>query len=155
MSQGETEKRRSPVPRFVLAALLPIFLVIAVMPIIRPVTLEFGDSTLTIAAGFVSPRQAFYDERSGFISEGWDGPTGEFTHGSVHGLKLGSWLYRVDSLNDPVAAARRRLPTTVTALIQALDSPRYWTRYITSITWDASNALQRIDGGAKTEQPFE
>lgn len=128
MLQGEPQKRRSSVLKFLLIVLLPTFVVIVALPFIKPVTLEFGESTLTIAAGFLSPRQAFYDEHSGFISEGWDGPTGEFTHGSIHGLKLGSWLYRVDSMNDPVGAARRRLPTSVTALIQALDSPRYWTR---------------------------
>lgn len=85
-------------------------------------SLEFGDTAIKVSAGFLKPGQGFDTEPSGFISTGWDGPTGEFSHGNIYGLKIGKWMYRVDVVTEPLVRARRRLPTTIPGLVEALSS---------------------------------
>jgi hypothetical protein len=53
---------------------------------------------------------------------GWDGPTGEESHGEIYGLKIGNRLLRFDIIDDPVIALKKRLPTTVPALLPLLSS---------------------------------
>ena len=84
--------------------------------------LSFGDTSIGVKAGFLKPGEAFDTEPSGFISTGWDGPTGEFSHGNIYGLKLGKWMYRLDVVTEPVVSARKKLPKTIPELLEALNS---------------------------------
>jgi len=74
-----------------------------------PIGFRLGHTFVDVRGGFLTTRDAFYDHSSGFISDSWDGPTGEFSHGRIFGLKVRRWLLRVDIVEDPPAAARKSL----------------------------------------------
>jgi hypothetical protein len=91
-----------------------------VLPLLKP--LELGDTAVFVDAGRLKPGQAFATDPSGFIVTGWDGPTGEFSHGSIYALKIGHWMYRVDVVTEPLVRVRKKLPATIPGLIGALNS---------------------------------
>lgn len=125
MAEAKPTQRLVWVSKAALTIAAFISLGLLVSPLLKP--LEFGDTSVKAKAGFLTPGQGFDTEPSGFISTGWDGPTGEFSHGDIYGLKVGKWMYRVDIVTDPIARARRRLPSTVSGLIEALNSQEPWT----------------------------
>lgn len=107
-------------PTAALAIAMCISLCLLVSPLSKP--FEFGDTAIKVSASFLRPGQGFDTEPSGLISTGWDGPTGEFSHGNIYGLKIGKWMYRVDVVTEPLARARKKLPSTIPGLIGALNS---------------------------------
>ena len=78
-----------------IAMLVVIAIILSV-----PLSLTFGRTTIKSKSSLLAPGEDFYDKPSGLVSEIWDGPTGEFTSGSIDGLKLGRWLFRIDVIQD-------------------------------------------------------
>jgi hypothetical protein len=110
------------------------------VPFIKPIRFNIGSKGYSLRTEALTPNGPF--SGSGiFIRTGWDGPTGEFTHGDTFGIKLGSQLLRFDIVEDPIAAAKRRLPRTLDGLADTLNSKDDWLRLV---------AMQRIEamGGA-------
>src|SRR5262245_37518540 len=64
-----------------------------------------GERTVRLACEPVQP-----GEDKVFFHVQWDGPTGEFISGDNYGVRLWKWCLRLDILNDPIGAAKRRLP---------------------------------------------
>jgi len=90
----QPEKRRR---RYLLW--LSIIVVSLVLPIIvaafKPLTCARGTRRYELSAAILKPGDPYHADRSGFFSTGWDGPTGEFSHGDIYGLKLGRLLIRL------------------------------------------------------------
>ena len=103
---------------------LAVLLVVAI-PFIRPIKFNVGDRAVSLC---VAPNGPFA-EAGTFIHAVWDGPTGSFSHGDVFGIKLGNRLLRLDIVEDPVAAAQRRMPKTLAGLIETLESKDSWLRF--------------------------
>lgn len=119
--------------------LLAVVCVLAV-PILRPVKFDIGTKTYSFQTETLTPNGP-YSGQGTFIHVLWDGPTGEFSHGDIFGIKLGKHLLRFDIVEDPIGAARHRLPKTLDGLVDALNSKDDWLRLV---------AMQRIEemGGA-------
>jgi hypothetical protein len=120
MSDAKPIQRIAWMPPAALAIAVGISLGLLVSPLLK--SLEFGDSAIKVSAGFLKPGQGFDTEPSGFISTGWDGPIGEFSHGNIYGLKIGKWMYRIDVVTEPLVRAREKLPATIPGLVEALNS---------------------------------
>lgn len=121
----------------VVSLLLPI-----VVAAFKPLTFGRGTRQYELSAGILKPGDPFHGDRSGFFSTGWDGPTGEFSHGDIYGLKLGRLLVRFNMTEDPLGVARRRLPATLLGLVQSLESSDRWLRRC------AAEALQQHGAAA-------
>jgi HEAT repeat protein len=106
---------------------LVVVLIVAV-PFIRPIKFNVGDRTLSVCVQRLAPSGPFA-ERGAFLRRGWDGPTGSFSHGDTFGIKLGKRLLRLDIVEDPLAAAHRKLPRTLSGLIETLESKDSWFRF--------------------------
>lgn len=87
----------------------------------KPRSIYWSGRTFSLSVQSLSSGNPFTDERL-FVRSGWDGPTGEFTHGQLYGLKLGNRLLRLDILYDPIAAIKNRLPHTIPGLLAELAS---------------------------------
>ena len=124
--------------------LLPVaLLAVLAVPFVKPVSLGFGDTSITVCLQVLAPNGPFADEGV-FIRTGWDGPTGSFSHADTYGLKFGSHLLRLDLVNDPIAAAQRRLPKTLPGLIAAIESKDLWLKFC---------ALRALAGMGATAKP--
>lgn len=88
-----------------------------------------------------------FSENGFWIRSGWDGPTGEFTHGELYGLKFGKRLLRLDVVHDPVAAIKRQLPADVPGLLRALASNDFLVKNC------AGEALIRMGEAARSAIP--
>jgi len=75
-------------------------LVIIVILLSVPLSLKLRRTTIKTESSLLAPGEAFYDQSSGLISITWDGPAGDWTSGSIHGLKLGRWLFQIDTFRD-------------------------------------------------------
>ena len=119
----QTRIRRSRVARVVwVVACIVLLGALALLGLLwRPSGLYVGSRRFSLNVATLSPRGPFAGE--GFwIHDGWDGPTGDFTHGQLYGLKFGSRLIRLDILEDPVAAIKKHLPKTVSGLLEVFSS---------------------------------
>jgi hypothetical protein len=109
--------------------LLPVaFVAVLAVPFSKPVQFDVGDTSVTVCLQALTPNGPFADEGV-FIRTGWDGPTGSFSHANTYGPKFGNRLLRLDMVNDPIAAAQKRLPKTVHGLIAAIDSKGFWLKF--------------------------
>jgi HEAT repeat protein len=127
--------------------LLPVTLVaVLAVPFVKPVSFDFGNTSITVCLQVLAPNGPFDDEGV-FIRTGWDGPTGSFSHGDTYGLKFGDRLLRLDLVNDPIAAAQRRLPKTVPGLMAAIESKDFWLKFC------AFRALAGMGAAAKPALP--
>ena len=110
------------------------------LPFFCPIKFDIDSKNYSLRTEALAPNGPFSDNGL-FIRTGWDGPTGEFSHGDTFGIKLGSRLLRFDIVEDPIAAAKRRLPPTLDGVVAALNSKDDWLRLV---------AMQRIGemGGA-------
>ena len=109
--------------------LLPVaLLAVLAVPFVKPVSFGFGDTSITVCLQVLAPNGPFDDEGV-FVHTGWSGPTGSFSEGDIYGIKFGNHLLRLDLVNDPIAAAQKRLPKTVHGLIAAIDSKDFWLKF--------------------------
>jgi HEAT repeat protein len=99
------------------------------IPLWRPVTVNIGTKSYSLHTAAVTPNNAVSGQGK-YIHTGWDGPTGDFTHGEIFGIQLGQHQLRLDIVEDPIGAARRRLPKTLDGLIDALNSRDNWLRMV-------------------------
>jgi HEAT repeat protein len=87
----------------------------------KPWSLYWSGRKFSLSLQALTPKGPFADE-GWWVRNGWDGPTGEFTHGQLYGLKFGKRLLRLDIVDDPIAAIKRQLPNTIPGLLEALTS---------------------------------
>src|SRR5712675_674814 len=76
---------------------LVLFLVLApslVLTLQKPRSFYWSGRKFSLSLQTLNPGGAFA-ESGLWVRGGWDGPTGEFTHGRVYGLKLGKRLLRL------------------------------------------------------------
>jgi HEAT repeat protein len=106
------------------ALALPIFLLTV---FVTGVHFNLGSRNFTCAVQSVTANGPI-EEHSVFVHTGWDGPTGSFTSCDTYGITFGRYFVRLDIVDDPIAAARRRLPATLDGLVTALDSKDRWLR---------------------------
>jgi HEAT repeat protein len=139
MGHDATPKRLRLRSLWWVACLLAVVFLL-VVPFFRTIEFDVGPRSYSLLTEAVTPNGPFSDQGP-FIHTGWDGPTGEFTHGDIFGIKLGKHLLRFDIVEDPIAAAQRRLPKTLDGLVNTLNSKDDWLRRV---------AMQRIEelGGA-------
>ena len=104
-----------------LVCFLVLFLVAVALFLRKPRAVSLSGRKVSFSVQAVTRRGPFSDERL-WVHDGWDGPTGEFTHGDLYGLKIGNQLFRLDILYDPIAAIREHLPKTVAGLLNEMDS---------------------------------
>jgi HEAT repeat protein len=108
---------------------------------------DFYYSGRKISISFQPLSGGAFAEEGMFVNTGWDGPTGEFTHGDIFGLKLGKRMLRVDVVYDPIGAIKRDLPHTVPDLVAKLSSKNLQVRQ-----WPAE-ALIKKGGAAGAAMP--
>lgn len=108
--------------------LVPLALVLAVLTaLVAGTKFNLGSRSFGLSIQTLVPNGPFHAEGF-FIHTGWDGPTGSFSAGDIYGLKVGNRLLRLDIVDDPIAAAKRKLPATVDELVTALNSRDGWLR---------------------------
>lgn len=108
--------------------LVPLALVLAVLTaFVAGTKFNFGSRSFGLSIQTVTRNGPFHAERF-FFHTGWDGPTGSFSAGDIYGIKLGNRLLRLDIVDDPIAAAKHKLPATVNELVTALGSRDGWLR---------------------------
>jgi HEAT repeat protein len=100
---------------------------LVVVPVFAPLNLDIGSTRYSLRTETVTSNSPFSGEGV-YLHPGWDGPTGEFSHGEIFGIKLGKYLWRFDVVEDPLEAARRRLPLALDGLFNTLDSKDEWLR---------------------------
>ena len=139
MGVEATSKRFRVLRLWWISCLLVVVCLLA-LPFLTPIEFDLGSRTYSLRTEILTPDGPFSDSGT-FIRTGWDGPTGEFSRGEILGVKLGRHLLRLDIVEDPIAAARRRLPETLEGLVASLNSKDDWLRLV---------ALQRLGemGGA-------
>ena len=142
----DATRKKSLARRFgwVLSPLAAVLLV--AVPFIRPVGFHVGDKSISVSVQSLASNGPFADDGV-FIRTGWDGPTGSFSRADTFGVKLGGRLLRLDIVEDPIAAAQRRLPKTVTGLIATLESKDTWRKFC------AFRALADMGESAHTALP--
>jgi HEAT repeat protein len=107
---------------------VPLAMVLAMLTaLVVGTKLNLGSRSFGLSIQTLMPNGPFHAEGF-FIHTGWDGPTGSFSTGDIYGLKLGNRLLLLDIVDDPIAAAKRKLPATVDELVTALDSRDGWLR---------------------------
>jgi hypothetical protein len=122
-----------------LWCLLPLALVaLLLVPFFKPVQFGFGNTSISVSLQTLAANGPF-DDAGVFVHTGWSGPTGD-----IYGIKFGNRLLRLDMVNDPIAAAQKRLPTTLSGLIAATDSKDSWLRFC---------ALRALAGMGATAKP--
>src|SRR6266850_2841788 len=104
-------------------AVLLLFALLAVA-FIRGIHFNVASRSVQFACQPIQPG----NNQSLFFHLRWDGPTGQFTSGDNYGFRVWKWYLRLDIINDPIAAAKRGLPTSVKGLIAAMDSKDHWRR---------------------------
>jgi len=123
LASDQTGTRRSRVGRVIwTVASLALLGALILFGVLRsPTGLDVGSRTFSLNVATLAPGSLFADQGI-WIHDGWDGPTGEFAHGELYGLRLGNRLIRLDILDDPVAAIRRHLPKAVSGLLEVFSS---------------------------------
>ncbi|HYV28358.1 MAG TPA: HEAT repeat domain-containing protein [Candidatus Eisenbacteria bacterium] len=98
------------------------------VPFLLAIHLNFGDKTVSFHVEKMRAGGPFF--RGGiFIHTGWDGPTGSFSSADIFFFRLGSRFLRFEIVEDPIAAAQRRLPKTLEGRIATLESKDSWLRF--------------------------
>lgn len=143
-TQSEKKHRRYLLWLSIIVALLLLPIIVAAF---KPITCARRTRRYELSVAILKPGDPYHADRSGFFSTGWEGPTGEFSHGDIYGLKLGRLLIRFDMTEDPLGMARRRLPATMSGLVQSLESSDRWLRRC------AAEALQRHGAAAVRALP--
>ena len=120
--QIQPESRRPGRRRWVCLAAAAVLLALVTLLVVlsRPSGLYAGSRTFSLSLQKLPP--GLFDEDGILVHDGWDGPTGDFTHGQIYGLKFGRLLIRLDSIEDPLAAIRRNLPKSVPGLLRVISS---------------------------------
>jgi HEAT repeat protein len=106
-----------------------------------------GAKTYSVTWQQLTPNGPFADD-SFWVHNGWDGPTGYFTHGQMYGVKFGNRLLRLDIVYDPIAAIKKHLPNTVPGLMEALASNDYLVKKC------AGEALVKLGPAAQSTFPM-
>ena len=125
---AETPRSKAAWKSHILGLLIFLAVTVVLLPWLKPLRFDFGDTSIIIRAGITNRIPDFGDRDFGFSSVEWDGPTGEMSHGRTFGFKLHKWVYRVDETVDPKAAVRRSLIANIPGLVKAMDSPNFLVR---------------------------
>ncbi|MDB6032066.1 MAG: serine/threonine protein kinase, partial [Verrucomicrobiales bacterium] len=128
MRLDATSKRAHVLRLWWVPCLLAVVCLLMV-PFWRPVTVDIGTRSYSLRTATVTPNSPFSGQGK-YIHTGWDGPTGDFSHGEIFGIKIGKHLLRFDIVEDPIGAARHRLPKTLDGLVGALNSKDNWLRMV-------------------------